>query len=81
MIVDNTNDLNVLFPLFYRTQAIRISNPGQVVELLLDFLPQSPNRSILITSRSRDLAYELTGSHASIVEVKLMDKSDTLAFL
>lgn len=47
-------------------------------ELLSHFLPQSPNCSILITSRSRDVAYKLTGSSAGIVEIRLMDKHSAL---
>ncbi|XTI88858.1 hypothetical protein V2W45_1238678, partial [Cenococcum geophilum] len=37
--------------------------------------------SILITSRSRDVAYRLTGSHPYITEVKPMDEGDALALL
>ncbi|KAF1954309.1 hypothetical protein CC80DRAFT_567449, partial [Byssothecium circinans] len=37
--------------------------------------------SILVTSRSRDVAYRLTGAYASVVEVKPMGKDDALALL
>ncbi|PVI06673.1 hypothetical protein DM02DRAFT_709310 [Periconia macrospinosa] len=52
-----------------------------VAELLSDHLPQSPNGSILITSRSRDVAYELTGYYSSIVDVGPMDERDALTLL
>ena len=80
MIVDNADDSGVFFsPL--DGQAIGIAKPGQAAESLSEFLPQSPNGSILITSWSRDVAYRLTGSHIYIREVKPMDKDDALALL
>jgi hypothetical protein len=81
MVVDNADDSSVLFPPLHRTQVVEVSNPGQAVEPLSDFLPQSPNGSILITSRSRDLAYGLTGNYANVIEVRPMDKGDALALL
>ena len=80
MIVDNADDSGVFFPPLDE-QAIGVDKPGQAAESLSEFLPQSPNGSILITSRSRDVAYRLTGSHAYIREVKPMDKDDALALL
>jgi tetratricopeptide (TPR) repeat protein len=72
MVVDNADDADVFF-----------SPPqgAQTADLLLDFLPQSPNGSILVTSRSRDVAFRLTGSNATIVEVKPMEEGDALALL
>ncbi|KAI9777133.1 MAG: hypothetical protein M1839_009089 [Geoglossum umbratile] len=81
MIVDNVDDSDVVFPPLDRTQAIGSDKSGQAAESLSDFLPQSPNGSILITSRSRDVAYRLTGSHTYIREVKPMDEGDALALL
>ncbi|KAF2175506.1 TPR-like protein [Zopfia rhizophila CBS 207.26] len=81
MVVDNADDSDVFFPPLHRTQAVRATIPGQAGEPLLDFLPQSPNGSILVTSRSQDVAHRLTGSHSSIIEVKPMDEDDALALL
>ena len=81
MIVDNVDDSSVFLPPLDRTQAIGSDKPGQAAESLSGFLPQSPDGSILITSRSRDVAYRLTGSHTYIREVKPMDESDALALL
>jgi len=50
-------------------------------KLLSHFLPQSPNGSILVTSRSRNVAYKLTGSSADIVGIRLMDKHGALVLL
>ena len=43
---------------------------GNAAATLLESLPQSPNGSILITSRSRDVAFRLTGSYADIIRVQ-----------
>ncbi|KAH0556924.1 hypothetical protein GP486_005284, partial [Trichoglossum hirsutum] len=81
MIIDNADDSGVFFPPLDRTQATGADRSGQAAESLSEFLPQSPNGSILITSRSRDVAYRLTGSHAYIREIKPMDGGDALALL
>ncbi|OAG08426.1 uncharacterized protein CC84DRAFT_1203804 [Paraphaeosphaeria sporulosa] len=79
MVVDNADDASVFFqnPL----QSHATGSFDQSTELLSDFLPQSPNGSILVTSRSRDDAYRLTGTYSSVIEVKPMDKDDALALL
>ena len=81
MVVDNADDSAVFFPLLGRAKAVEVGNPGQAAEPLSDFLPQSPNGSILITSRSRDVARRLTGRGDCLVEVKPMDKGEALALL
>jgi tetratricopeptide (TPR) repeat protein len=78
MVVDNADDADVFFSPPPVAQAAGGAGPS---ELLSDFLPQSPNGSILVTSRSRDVAYRLTGSYASIFEVRPMDEGDALALL
>jgi tetratricopeptide (TPR) repeat protein len=78
MVVDNADDASVFFQDMSQTGDSLYQSPA---ELLADFLPQSPNGSILITSRSRDVAYKLTGSHSSIVEVKPMDEDAAMALL
>ncbi|MCJ1282866.1 hypothetical protein MMC26_002192 [Xylographa opegraphella] len=81
MVVDNADDSAVFFPLLGRAKAVEICNQGQAAEPLSDFLPQSPNGSILITSRSRDVARRLTGRGDHLVEVKPMDKGEALTLL
>jgi tetratricopeptide (TPR) repeat protein len=81
MVVDNADDADVFFSPPLSAQAAGAADPSEAAELLSDFLPQSPNGSVLVTSRSRDVAYRLTGSHASIVEVKPMEEDDALALL
>ena len=80
MVVDNADDEAVFFQDVPPMDSTGSSGQPPV-ELLRDFLPQSPNGSILITSRSRDAAYKLTGAHSSIVEVKHMENDAALALL
>ena len=79
MVVDNADDSSVFFR--NRSQTRGADSLDQSVEPLSNFLPQSPNGSILITSRSRDVAYRLTGSYACIMEVQPMDEGEALALL
>ena len=81
MIIDSADDSEVFFLPLTRSQAHRTDILDQAVESFIDFLPQSPNGSILITSRSRDVAFRLTRSYTSVVEVKPMDECDALALL
>ncbi|KAF4627699.1 hypothetical protein G7Y89_g10454 [Cudoniella acicularis] len=75
MIVDNADDPNVFF--------ISSANHGlaQVARSLSDFLPQSRTGSIVITSRSRSVAYRLIGRDSDIIKVKPMDQDQALALL
>ena len=75
IVVDNADDLSVFFP------AVSGQEDAAAAEPPADFLPQSPNGSILITSRSQDVAYRLTGSYTSIIEVKPMDSDDAVTLL
>jgi tetratricopeptide (TPR) repeat protein len=72
MVVDNADDSAVFFPPLGTAQVA-------AVEPLSDFLPQSPNGSILITSRSQEVARRLTGRGDYLVEVKPMDEGEAIA--
>ncbi|KAI9661687.1 MAG: hypothetical protein M1821_008925 [Bathelium mastoideum] len=74
MIVDNADDSGVFFP-----QADTPYTSSSSTEAFSDLLPQSPNGSILITSRNRDAAFRLTGYSADIIEVGPMDQIHALA--
>lgn len=79
IILDNADDASVFFhnkPLSREADGLDTS-----VEPLSDFLPQSANGFILITSRSRDVARRLTGSSANILEIKPMKEEEALALL
>ncbi|EXM13903.1 hypothetical protein FOTG_17656 [Fusarium oxysporum f. sp. vasinfectum 25433] len=48
---------------------------------LVKYLPQSPNGSILITTRNKYLALRLTGTHQAIHEIGPMTKEEALMLL
>ncbi|KAL7762869.1 hypothetical protein ACKLNR_006227 [Fusarium oxysporum f. sp. zingiberi] len=48
---------------------------------LVEYLPQSPNGSILITTRNRDLAFRLTGTSQMIHDVGPMTQKEALMLL
>ncbi|CRK28607.1 hypothetical protein BN1723_000775 [Verticillium longisporum] len=63
MILDNVDDARIL--------STRQNDEG---EPLSAFLPMSSNGSFIITSRSRDAAFELTGDNKNIFDVPVMDE-------
>ena len=81
MILDNADDLSVFFNTSRGRQPSEVDGTLPAAEFLSDFLPQSHNGSILVTSRNWDAAFRLTGSHADIIKVEPMDKSRALALL
>ena len=81
MIIDNADDLSVFSSPSDKPKSDKAQVLKNVVPNLLNLLPQSPNGSILITSRSRDVAHRLTGSSADIIQVDPMDQAHALALL
>ena len=81
MMIDNADDPRVLFSQPDGTKSSECNGSAQASSCLADLLPQSPNGSILITSRNRDVAHRLTGSSSNIIKVEPMDQSDALALL
>ncbi|KAF9695839.1 hypothetical protein EKO04_005814 [Ascochyta lentis] len=78
MVVDNADDASV----FFQTQDCATSSSDALwTEPLINFLPQRSLGSILITSRSCDVAYRLTGAETSIIKVGPMNESDAFALL
>jgi tetratricopeptide (TPR) repeat protein len=67
MVIDNADDDTVFF--------------DRTTKALSEYIPQSENGRILITSRNRDLSYKLTGNHRSIIEVKPMNENDAMSLL
>ncbi|RYP64315.1 hypothetical protein DL771_008817 [Monosporascus sp. 5C6A] len=79
MIIDNADDLSVFSP--SGKGKAREDNLSTARAPLLEFLPQSSNGSILITSRNRDVAFQLTGSYADIIRIPPMEQAHALALL
>jgi hypothetical protein len=69
MVLDNVDDNNVFFDTV-------IDN-----KLLADYLPQTPNGSILITSRDRMVVQDLVGTQSNVIPVEPMSADDAVALL
>ncbi|KZM21778.1 ADP binding [Ascochyta rabiei] len=80
MVVDNADDAGVFFHDTTQGPATQ-SSDASWTEPLVNFLPQRSLGSILITSRSCDVAYRLTGAEASIINVGPMNEEDAFALL
>lgn len=77
MILDNADDDSVLF------DSVDLQSNARHRERtsLSTFLPQSNNGSILITSRSRQVAFQLTGRESDIVSVEPMHEDVAIKLL
>jgi tetratricopeptide (TPR) repeat protein len=81
MIIDNADDIDVFPRSTYKDFHNKDNVGNDVVPSLLELLPQSPNGSILITSRNRNVAFRLTGSYSDIIQVQPMNEAQALALL
>ncbi|KAI1116993.1 P-loop containing nucleoside triphosphate hydrolase protein [Nemania sp. NC0429] len=78
MVLDSADDLDV----FYHTQAtVRQTASKERQKPLSTYLPQSSNGSILVTTRNRHVAFQLTGSYNNIIDVGPMDQEHALVLL
>ena len=78
MILDSADDIDV----FYNTdKTAKYSTAEGVKKPLSTYLPQSSNGSILVTTRNRQLAFQLIGSYNDIIDVGPMDQEHALALL
>ncbi|KAI0103841.1 P-loop containing nucleoside triphosphate hydrolase protein [Nemania sp. FL0031] len=80
MVLDSADNPNV----FYATdeKGKQTAGVGQETRALWTYLPQSSNGSILITTRSKELASKLTGHQKdSVIEVGPMDQAHALELL
>jgi tetratricopeptide (TPR) repeat protein len=79
MVLDSVDDINI----FYGTEekGKRTATAAEEKRALWTYLPQSPNGSILITTRNKELAFRLTGSWSNIIEVGPMDHDHALALI
>jgi tetratricopeptide (TPR) repeat protein len=81
MIIDNADDVEVFTCRSAGGRGNQDNFASKAAPTLLDSIPQSSNGSILITSRSRDAAFRLTGDYADIIKVRPMDQGDALTLL
>ena len=54
---------------------------GESRRPLASFLPQSRNGAVIVTTRNKDLAFKLTGSHRKMIEVGPMTPDDAITLL
>jgi tetratricopeptide (TPR) repeat protein len=78
MILDNADDIEVFYPKQGRFKVGQLSNSTTSP---IDYLPQSRNGSILITSRSKDAAARLAGGYQQIKEVDRLSEAQALQLL
>jgi hypothetical protein len=71
IVLDSADNRNAL----YNTDENQNQRP------LATYLPESRNGSVIITTRSRDLAYKLTGSYKNMIQIGPMVQKDALALL
>lgn len=81
MIIDNADDSGIFFPSLEAIQASTAANADSSMTPLSDFLPRSSNGSVLVTSRSKDLAFRLVGDFDNILSLEPMGSDDALALL
>jgi tetratricopeptide (TPR) repeat protein len=72
MILDNADDNDVFF---------RLDEDTERRKPLESYLPQTPNGSILVTSRNSTAAMNLVGAYYNVIRVEPMDEGDALALL
>ncbi|WPJ65269.1 hypothetical protein SMAC4_13900 [Sordaria macrospora] len=71
VILDSADDVDVFFGAG--------SNPER--RPLADYLPQSPNGSLLVTTRNKNLAYRLVEGYKNTIEIGPMAEGDALLLL
>ena len=81
LIVDSADDSDVFSRPDYGHRTNLPDRLDQPVEALSDYLPQSSNGSILVTSRSRDAAFRLIGRNVDIIPVGPMNQVHALVLI
>ncbi|KAI8948843.1 P-loop containing nucleoside triphosphate hydrolase protein [Xylaria longipes] len=79
MVLDSADDASVLRGV--SQDGKQAATAGEQTKALLTYLPQSPNGSIILTTRDKDLAFRLTGHQDNIIEVGPMDDNHALELL
>ena len=76
LIVDNADDIHIITGPWRSREEQETHSRS-----LLDYLPQAAHGSILMTSRSREVALQVTGSLQHVIEVTSMDPGTGLVLL
>ena len=81
MIIDNADDAGVFSYVADENKFGDKNNTTASTDALSEFIPQSQNGSILVTSRSRDTAFRITGDTRDIIMVNPMDEGLAMELL
>ena len=81
LILDNVDDDGFLRqPSSIGQQGLQIGHPNAATKPLLEFLPRSPNGSIIVTSRNKEAALRIV-YHQDVIMINPMDESEALKLL
>lgn len=72
LLLDNADDEGV----FFNAQDTELSQHVKSTPLIR-YIPQSPNGSVLVTSRNRGAAFRLTNNAGTVLDVPLMDEENS----
>jgi tetratricopeptide (TPR) repeat protein len=81
MILDNADDAALWVDQSHSRSVTAARDLAAMTGALSDFIPQAHHGSILITSRTEDVAVRLAGNYKDIVAVKAMDEEQALTLL
>jgi tetratricopeptide (TPR) repeat protein len=81
MILDNADDAALWVDQSHSRSVTAAGDLAAMAGALSDFVPQAHHGSILITSRTEDVAVRLAGNYKDIVAVKAMDEGQALTLL
>ena len=81
MILDNADDAALWVDQSHSRPVTAAGDLAAMTGALSDFIPQAHHGSILITSRTEDVAARLAGNYKDIVAVKAMDEGQALTLL
>jgi hypothetical protein len=80
IILDNVDDYESIGKPIYRCQIGLNNQPNALTKPLLEYIPRSQNGTIIITSRTKEVALKLVDDD-DLIEVKPMDKPEALELL
>ena len=78
LIIDNADDATVLLD---QSKSDTGTGPAPAQRCLLDFLPRVQHGTVLITTRDRTCALDITGHNGTPIEVRSMSKSEAVGVL
>ncbi len=78
LVIDNADDATVLLD---QLKSDTGTGPASVQRCLLDFLPRAQHGTVLITTRDRACALDITGHDGTPIEVRSMNRNEAAGLL